>query len=175
MRSISGIGMGRSNTQIREYHILFTDGTLFNVKVFLSLCILFIHCSFVSQILIDLIYFSPLKFFWSLHPAWSLFLNCSYFLGDLSLSVLIKCVLIKKSVLLTRNLPFDSSDVRRWRHPLMIPLHCLWANSNNRMCSQFECDVTCFCYDLVRSHALRGCCSYVFKLCKKNTGWLQNE
>ena len=66
-------------------------------KVFLSLCILFIHCSFVSQILIDLIYFSPLKFFWSLHPAWSLFLNCSYFLGDLSLSVLIKCVLIKKA------------------------------------------------------------------------------
>ena len=75
----------------------------------------------------------------------------------------------KKSVLLTRNLPFDSSDARRWSHPLMIPLHCLWANSNDRMCGQFECDVTCFCFcfDLVRSHALRGRCSYVFNLCKK--------
>ena len=36
------------------------------------------------------------NFFGSLHLPWSLFLNCSYFLGNLSLSVLIKCVLIKK-------------------------------------------------------------------------------
>ena len=34
--------------------------------------------------------------------------------------------------LLTKNLPFDC-DVRQWRHPLMISLHCLWAKLNNRM------------------------------------------
>ena len=59
-------------------------------------------CSFIAhlcQVSTDLIYFSPLKFFvGSLHPAWSLFLNCSYFLGNMSLSVLINCVLIKKHV-----------------------------------------------------------------------------
>ena len=38
----------------------------FIVKFLLSLCILFIHCSFVCQVSIDLIYFSPLKFFWVL-------------------------------------------------------------------------------------------------------------
>ena len=34
---------------------------------------------------------------------------------------------------------------------LMIPLHCLWAKSNNRMHDQFECDLTwyCFWYDFV--------------------------
>ena len=66
------------------------------------------------------------------------------------------------NILLTRNLPFDS-DIRQRSHPLMIPLHCLWANSNNRMCGQFECGVTgfCFCFDLVRSHALCDCFSIV--------------
>ena len=29
-------------------------------------------------------------------------------------------------ILLTRNLPF-ASDVRQLSHPLIIPLHCLWA------------------------------------------------
>ena len=43
------------------------------------------------------------------------------------------------SKLLTRNLSFDS-DVRQWSHPLIIPLHCLWAKSSNITCGQFECD-----------------------------------
>ena len=40
----------------------------------------------------------------------------------------------------------------------MIPLHCLWAKSNNRTRDQFECDVSWFrfCFDFVRSHAGRG-------------------
>ena len=39
----------------------------------------------------------------------------------------------------------------------MIPLHCLWAKSNNKTRDQFECDVSWFrfCFDFVRSHA--GC------------------
>ena len=34
----------------------------------------------------------------------------------------------------------------------MIPLHCLWAKSNNRTRGQFKCDVTwfCFCFDFVQ-------------------------
>ena len=66
------------------------------------------------------------------------------------------------NILLTRNLPFDC-DVSQWSHPLMIPLHCLWAKSNNRTHGQFECDVTWFwfCFDFVRSHARCGCCFIV--------------
>ena len=45
----------------------------------------------------------PWSFFRSLHPAWSLFLNCSWLLGNLSLSVLTKCVLMEKSVALKRK------------------------------------------------------------------------
>ena len=45
------------------------------------------------------------------------------------------------NTLLTRNLPFDS-DVRHGSHPLMIPLHCFYAKSNNKMRGQFKCDVT---------------------------------
>ena len=48
------------------------------------------------------------------------------------------------SILLTRNLHFGS-DVKRWSHPLMLPLHCLWAKSNNRNRRQLEFDVTWFC------------------------------
>ena len=48
---------------------------------------------------------------------------------------------------------------------LIIPLHCLWAKSNNKTRGQFECDVTlllfCFCFDFVHSHARRSCCSIV--------------
>ena len=46
----------------------------------------------------------------------------------------------------------------------MIPLHCLWAESNNRTCGQFECDVTWFyfCFEFVCSHARCGCCSILF-------------
>ena len=45
----------------------------------------------------------------------------------------------------------------------MIPLHCFWAESNNRMRGQLEFDVTwlCFCFNFVRSHARCGCCSIV--------------
>ena len=66
------------------------------------------------------------------------------------------------NILLTRNLPF-CSDVRHWSHLLLIPLHCLWAKSNNRTHGQFECDATwfCFCFDFVRSRALCGLCSIV--------------
>ena len=59
------------------------------------------------------------------------------------------CAMIKHHVelnvnnFLTRNLPFDS-DIRKWNYPLMIPLHCLWATSNNRTRGQLECYVTCF-------------------------------
>ena len=63
---------------------------------------------------------------------------------------------------LMRNLPLDS-DVRQLRHPLMIPLHCLWAKSENRTRAQFQWDVTwfCFCFVFVRSHAPCCCCSIV--------------
>ena len=46
---------------------------------------------------------------------------------------------------MTRNFPFDS-DIRQWSHPLMIPLHCLWAKLNNQTRGQFECDVTWFLF-----------------------------
>ena len=61
------------------------------------------------------------------------------------------------NVLLTRNLPLDS-DIRQQSYPLMIPLHCLLVKLNNRMHSQFEYDVTyfCFCFDFVHSHAQFG-------------------
>ena len=66
------------------------------------------------------------------------------------------------NIILARNLSFDS-DVRQGSRPLMIPLRCLWAKSNNRTRDQFECDMTwfCFCFDFVRSHARCGCCSTV--------------
>ena len=49
-------------------------------------------------------------------------------------------------------------------HPLMIPLHCLWAELNNRARGQVKYDVTwfCFCFDFVRFHARFGCCSIVY-------------
>ena len=48
-----------------------------------------------------------------------------------------------------------------WSHPLMIPLHCLWAKSINRTRGEFECDLTwfCFCFGFVRSHVWCNCCS----------------
>ena len=66
------------------------------------------------------------------------------------------------NILLTRNLLFHS-DVRQWSHLLMIPLQFLRTKSNNRTCSEFECDVTwlCFYFDFVRSHARCSCCSIV--------------
>ena len=67
------------------------------------------------------------------------------------------------NILLTRNLWIDSG-VRQWRHALMIPLHCLWAKSNNRTCGKFECNVTWFCFyfEFIRSHARCGCRSIVY-------------
>ena len=66
------------------------------------------------------------------------------------------------NILLTRNLPIDSG-IRQWSHRFMIPLHCLWAKSNNRTPGQFECDMTWFyfCFDFVRSHARCAFCSIV--------------
>ena len=64
--------------------------------------------------------------------------------------------------------------------PLIIPLHCLWAKSNNRTRGQFECDVTwfCFCFDFVRSEARCCCCSIVclrFKVVQvKQIDWKMN-
>ena len=57
------------------------------------------------------------------------------------------------NILLTRNLSFDSG-VRKWSLPLIIPLHYLWAKSNNRKRGQFECDLIwfCFSFDFVHMH-----------------------
>ena len=47
------------------------------------------------------------------------------------------------NILLTRNLSFAFvSDSRQRSHPLLIPMHCLWAKSNNSLHVQFECEVT---------------------------------
>ena len=64
-------------------------------------------------------------------------------------------------MLLITNLPSDSGV--RQSHPLMIPLHCFWAKSNNRTRGQFECDETwlCFCFDFIRSHSRTDWCSIV--------------
>ena len=66
------------------------------------------------------------------------------------------------NIILTRNFPFDS-DIRQRSHPLMIPLDCLWAKSNNRRCGQFECNVTWFhfCFDFICSYVQCGCFSIV--------------
>ena len=68
----------------------------------------------------------------------------------------------KHYILSTRNLPIDSG-ARQWSHPLMIPLHCLWAKLNNRGGGQFEYNMAwfCFCFDFVYSQAQCGCYSIV--------------
>ena len=38
----------------------------------------------------------------------------------------------------------------------MIPLHCLWAKSNNRTHGQFECDVTWFCFCFISFDRMYG-------------------
>ena len=48
-------------------------------------------------------YFFFLIFFFNFHFSLKLFLICFYFSGDLSLTVLIKCVLNKKSVVCMQN------------------------------------------------------------------------
>ena len=45
------------------------------------------------------------------------------------------------NISLTKKFPFDY-DVRQWFHPLMIPLHCLWAKSNNRTRGQYSLQLT---------------------------------
>ena len=67
------------------------------------------------------------------------------------------------NISLTKNLTINSG-VRQRSHPLMIPLHCLWAKSNNRTRNQFESDV--WCDDFIRLHARCGCC---FVVCWKGT------
>ena len=98
------------NTQVRVYHILLTEGTTDYVAAedfdgigFILLLSFFWACAFCSFIAYLCVKFQliwsvshPWSFFGSLHPACSFFLNCSYFLGNLSHSALIKCLLIKK-------------------------------------------------------------------------------
>ena len=57
------------------------------------------------------------------------------------------------NILLTKSLLFHS-NIWQLRHPLIIPLHCLWAKSNIRTRGQFECDLTWFffCFDFVHMH-----------------------
>ena len=78
----------------------------------------------------------------------------------------------KINISLTRNLPYDC-DVRQWSHRLMIPLHYLWAKSNNITCGQFECNVSwfCFCFDFVHSYSRCRCCSAVcFQVAQNKAG-----
>ena len=67
-------------------------------------------------------------------------------------------------------------DVRQWSHPLMIPLHCLWANSSNSMRGQFECNVLVFlfwfCLFTMRLLFLN---LFTFSSCANKRGLLQNE
>ena len=95
------------------------------------------------------------------------------------------CAMIRhraNKILLTRNLPFDP-HVRQWSHPIIIPLHCLWAKSNNRTHGQLEYEVTLFfclfvfvwfrsftCTVRLLFHSLFTFSSYANK-----TVWLQNE
>ena len=74
----------------------------------------------------------------------------SDFLDGESLFFLLKKIgfELKINILLTRYLLFDS-DIRQWSHPLMIPMHCLWAKSNTKTRGQFECDLTWFCFCFV--------------------------
>ena len=60
------------------------------------------------------------------------------------------------NILLARNLSFGS-DVRQWSYPLMMPLYCLWAKSNNRICGQFGYDDFFSFVHMARC----GCCSIV--------------
>ena len=62
------------------------------------------------------------------------------------------------SILLTRNLPFDS-DVRQWSYPLIIPLHV--CGLNRTIERVVNLNVTWLCFDFVRSHARCDCCSIV--------------
>ena len=79
------------------------------------------------------------------------------------------------NILLTRNLPFDS-DFRQWSHPSMIPLHCLWAKSNNRTRGQFECDATWFWFrSLICTVRLLFHSLFTFSICANKAGWLQDE
>ena len=56
-----------------------------------------------------------------------------------------------------------SQTLIKWSHPLMIPLHCLWAKSNNK--PRVILNVTWlgfyFCFDFFRLHARCRCCSIV--------------
>ena len=84
------------------------------------------------------------------------------------------------NILLTRNLPFDSNNCQ-WNHPLMIPLHCLRAKSNDRTSGQFENKMTLVFVVLVwlRSSTytvrLLFHSFFTFSSYANKTGWLQNE
>ena len=85
------------------------------------------------------------------------------------------------NISLTKKFPFDS-DFRHWSHPLMIPLHWLWAKSNNRIRDQFECDMTWFllllwfrsftCTVLLLFHSLLKSVGGTFEIgCPRLRGW----
>ena len=83
------------------------------------------------------------------------------------------------SMLLTRNLPFDL-DVRQWSYPLMIPLPCLWAKSNNRtrMSIWMWHDLVLFLFwfhSFLCTVRLLFRSLFMFSSCANKTGWLQNE
>ena len=64
------------------------------------------------------------------------------------------------NILLTINVPF--ADIQ-WSHLLTMPLHCLWAKSNNRTHGQFEYDVIWFFFFFYfgRLHERCDCCYIV--------------
>ena len=77
------------------------------------------------------------------------------------------CVILRQGQTLLvpceRNITSDTLKGLTTQATLIIPLHCLWAKSNNKAGGKFECDVIwfCFCFDFVSSHARFGCCSIV--------------
>ena len=66
------------------------------------------------------------------------------------------------NTLMIRNLLIDSG-VRQWSHSLMIPLKCLWVESNNRTRGQLNETWLGFVFILTSLflHAWCGCCSIV--------------
>ena len=61
-----------------------------------------------------------------------------------------------------------------------LPLHCLWAKSNNRARGQCECDVTWFIFlfcicSLTCTVQLLFHSLFTFSRCSNKIGWLQNE
>ena len=72
---------------------------------------------------------------------------------------------------LTRNLPFDS-DIRQWRHPLMVLLHFLLVKSSIWKWH----DLVVFVFNLfIHMHGVVVVPQFKYSCCANRTGWLQNE